>query len=124
MRPGSSQQQARQLSQIAFRVPNRKAEAWLSYFFLTGFLVAFFFIALFSLGLDLLAAAPGFFIAAIRFPPIGSLPPDEHQKRMFLPAHLLRIIEICYVEIKRISTNLERNSKYAELPTVPNFFQF
>jgi hypothetical protein len=36
-----------------------------------GFLVAFFFIVLFSLGLDLLAAVPGFFIAAIHIPPIG-----------------------------------------------------
>jgi hypothetical protein len=58
---------------------NRKAKAWLSYFFLVGFLVAFFFIVLFSLGLDLVAAVPGFFIAAIRVPPIGSLLPDEHQ---------------------------------------------
>jgi hypothetical protein len=34
------------------------------------FLVAFFFIVLFSLGLDLDAAVPGFFIAAIRVPPL------------------------------------------------------
>jgi len=102
------------LFEIAFRVPSRKAKACLSYFFLTGFLVAFFFIVLFSLGLDLLAAAPGFFIAAIRVPPIGSLLPDEHQNLCILPAHLPRIIEICYVKIKWISTNLERNSKYAE----------
>jgi len=46
-----------------------------------GFLVAFFFIVLFSLGLDLLAPIPGFFIAAIRIPPLGSLLPDEHQNR-------------------------------------------
>jgi hypothetical protein len=44
------------------------------------FLVAFFFIVLFSLGLDLVAAVPGFFIA-IRFPPLGSLLPGEHQNR-------------------------------------------
>jgi hypothetical protein len=56
----------------------RRAKAWLSYFFLVGFLVAFFFIVLFSLGLDLLAAVPGFFIAAIHIPPLGSLLPDEH----------------------------------------------
>jgi hypothetical protein len=56
----------------------------LTYFFLTGFLVAFFFIALFSLGLDLVAAVPGFFIAAIRIPPLGSLLPDEHQNLYWL----------------------------------------
>jgi hypothetical protein len=44
-----------------------------------GFLVAFFFIVLFSLGLDLVAAVPGFFIAAILIPPLGSLLPDKHQ---------------------------------------------
>jgi hypothetical protein len=49
-----------------------KAECRLSYFFLVVFLVAFFFIALFSLGLDLVAAEPGFFIAAIfHLPPIA-----------------------------------------------------
>jgi hypothetical protein len=38
-----------------------------SYFFLTGFLVAFFFaMVLFSFGLDLAAFLPGFFIIAIR----------------------------------------------------------
>jgi hypothetical protein len=46
---------------------------------LVGFLVAFFFIVLFSLGLDLSAAVPGFFFAVIRVPPLGSLLPDEHQ---------------------------------------------
>jgi hypothetical protein len=43
-------------------------------------LVAFFFIVLFSLGLDLGAAVPGFFFtAAICVPPLGSLLPDEPQ---------------------------------------------
>jgi len=65
------------LSEIALRV-RRRTKAWLNYFFLVVFLVAFFFIVLFSLGLDLVAALPGFFIAAIRIPPLGSLP-DEHQ---------------------------------------------
>jgi hypothetical protein len=63
-------------------VLNRKAKVQLTYFFLVGFLVAFFFIALFSLGLDLAAAVPGFFFAAfaaIRLPPLGSLLPDKHQ---------------------------------------------
>ena len=46
------------------------------------FLVAFFFIVLFSLGLDFDAELPGFFIAAIRIPPLGLLLPDEHQNRM------------------------------------------
>jgi hypothetical protein len=54
-------------------------QSWLSYFFLVGFLVAFFFIVLFSLGLDFAAAIPGFFLAAIRVPPLGSLLPDEYQ---------------------------------------------
>jgi hypothetical protein len=47
-----------------------------------GFLVAFFFIVLFSLGLDLVAAIPGFFFAAfatILVPPLDSLLPDEHR---------------------------------------------
>jgi hypothetical protein len=43
------------------------------------FLVAFFFMVLFSLGLDLGAALPGFFFTAIRIPPLGSLLPDELQ---------------------------------------------
>jgi hypothetical protein len=47
------------------------------------FFVAFFFIALFSLGLDLVAELPGFFIAAIRIPPLGSLLPHEHQNHHF-----------------------------------------
>lgn len=45
--------------------------------------MAFFFIALFSLGLDLVAELPGFFIAAIRIPPLGSLLPHEHQNHHF-----------------------------------------
>jgi hypothetical protein len=67
--------------EIAFR-KSWKAKAWLTYFFLVVFLVAFFFIALFSLGLDL--ELPGFFIAAIHIPPLGSLLPHEHQNRYFL----------------------------------------
>jgi hypothetical protein len=43
-----------------------RQKTWLAYFFLVGFLVAFFFIVLFSLGLDLLAALPGFLIGAIQ----------------------------------------------------------
>jgi hypothetical protein len=57
---------------------NQKAKAWLTYFFLVVFLVAFFFIVLFSLGLDLDTAIPGFFFAAICIPPLGSLLPNEH----------------------------------------------
>ena len=56
-----------------------EGKAWLTYFFLMGFLVAFFFIVLFSLGLDFGAVVPGFFMAAIRVPPLGSLLPDEHR---------------------------------------------
>lgn len=57
-----------------------EGKTWLTYFFLVGFLVAFFFIVLFSLGLDLGAAVPGFFFAvAICVPPLGSLLPDEHR---------------------------------------------
>ncbi|MBV8054697.1 MAG: hypothetical protein JOZ29_17705 [Deltaproteobacteria bacterium] len=55
-----------------------EGKTWLIYFFLVGFLVAFFFIVLFSLGLDLDAAIPGFFVAAIHVPPLGSLLPDKH----------------------------------------------
>jgi hypothetical protein len=58
-----------------------EGKAWLTYFFLMGFLVAFFFIVLFNLGLDLGAAVPGFFFTAgICVPPLGSLLPDKHQK--------------------------------------------
>jgi hypothetical protein len=73
-----------------------------------GFLVAFFFIVLFSLGLDLVAAVPGFFIAAIRVPPLGSLLPDKHQNWLIWPTQLLRIIEICYVRIKRLTAKFRK----------------
>jgi len=42
----------------------RKARLLTNYFFLV-FLVAFFFIVLFSLGLDLAATLPGFFLTGI-----------------------------------------------------------
>jgi hypothetical protein len=72
-----------------------------------GFLVAFFFIVLFSLGLDLVAAVPGFLIAAILVPPLGSLLPDEHQNR-FNGSSLLCIIEIRYVLIKRFRAKFRK----------------
>jgi hypothetical protein len=50
------------------------------------FFVAFFFMVLFSLGLDLAAALPGFFLAAMHVPPVGSLLPDEHQN-LFSNSH-------------------------------------
>jgi len=76
----------------------------LTYFFLTGFLVAFFFIALFSLGLDLGPDIPGFFFATIRIPPLGSLLPDERQNlRFILLAQIIRIIRISSVRIKRFA---------------------
>ncbi len=71
------------MSEKCLSVLSRKAKAWLTYFFLVVFLVAFFFIVLFSLGLDLAAAIPGFFFAAIRVPPLGSLLPNEHQNWLF-----------------------------------------
>jgi hypothetical protein len=68
----------------------------LGYFFLVVFFVAFFFMVLFSLGLDLDAAVPGFFFIGIRVPPVGSLLGDEHSE----PRPRNRIIEICYAAIK------------------------
>jgi len=41
-----------------------------NYFFLTGFLVAFFFMVLFSLVLGFAALLPGFFAIAIHDPPV------------------------------------------------------
>jgi hypothetical protein len=71
--------------------------------------VAFFFIVLFNLGLDLGAAVPGFFFtAAIRVPPLGSLLPDEHQNLVYLLAQMLRIIEICYVRIKYFAVKFRK----------------
>jgi hypothetical protein len=67
-----------------------------------GFLVAFFFIVLFSLGLDLLAALPGFFIAAIRVPPLWVAAAGRASELIHLVSSTERIIEICYVRIKRL----------------------
>ena len=53
---------------------------FVDYFFLTGFLVAFFFaMVLFSFGLDLAAFVPGFFFIGIRYPPLRSLLLDERK---------------------------------------------
>jgi hypothetical protein len=68
-----------------------------------GFLVAFFFIVLFSLGLDLDADVPGFFFTGMHIPPLGTLLPDEHQN---LP--LSGIIEMCYVAVKRLAPNFKK----------------
>jgi len=86
---------------------DRKAKAWLGYFFLVGFLVAFFFIVLFSLGLDLVAAAPGFFIAAIRIPPLGFAAAGRASE-LSHAASTVRIIEICYVSIKSFASKFKK----------------
>jgi hypothetical protein len=87
------------------------------------FLVAFFFIALFSLGLDLVAELPGFFIAAIRNSSCWVAAAARAPEPLLL-ARLLRIIEICYESIKRFVKNLERNFKCAELLIVLDLFVF
>jgi hypothetical protein len=80
-----------------------KGKDLLSYFFLVGFLVAFFFIVLFSLGLDLDAALPGFFLTGIRVPPLGSLLLDKRSELIDV-----RIIEICYVRIKSLTEEFRK----------------
>ena len=58
-----------------------------AYFFLTGFLVAFFFaMVLFSFGLDLAAFVPGFFFTGIKYPPLRSLLLDE--RKILFARHL------------------------------------
>ena len=79
----------------------------LPYFFLVVFLVAFFFIALLSLGLDLLVVLPGFFLAGIRVPPVGSLLRDELQNLTYLSSSA-HIIEIRYAISKRYGSQFRK----------------
>ena len=100
-------------------------EAWLVYFFLVGFLVAFFFIALFSLGLDLTFAIPGFFFAAaIRLSSSWVAAAERASSRLRPLARILPIIEIRYVRIKRSRSNLERNFKYGDYQINAHNFGF
>jgi hypothetical protein len=78
----------------------------LNYFFLTGFLVAFFFaIVAFSFGLDFGAAAftAGFFFTGIRDSPLRSLLLDERKTELAFCSSSGRIIETRYAVIKRFS---------------------
>jgi hypothetical protein len=63
---------------------------------------------LFSLGLDLLAAAPGFFIAAISGSSYRVAAAGRASELIICQAQLLRIIEICYVQIKRIAAKFRK----------------
>jgi len=63
---------------------------------------------LFSLGLDFAAAIPGFFLAAIRVPPLGSAAAGRVSELVHLQALMLRIIEICYVRIKRFAVKFRK----------------
>ena len=58
-------------------------------------MVAFFFIVLFSLGLDLDRAIPGFFFTAIHIPPLRVAAAGRASELMSV--RLVRIIEIRYV---------------------------
>lgn len=102
--PGSSQQLARHRLCASGRRPGEQIKS--NYFFLTGFLVAFFFaIVAFSFGLDFGAAAftPGFFFTGIRDPPLRSLLLDERKTELAFCASSGRIIEMRYAGIKRFA---------------------
>jgi hypothetical protein len=90
---------------------------FVGYFFLVGFLVAFFFaMVLFSLGLDLAALVPGFFFTGIEYPPLRSLLPDERKNCSLGRSPTDGIIEMRYALIKRSSTSIERNFKFGLHP--------
>ncbi|MGA2411490.1 MAG: hypothetical protein ABSG46_14025 [Candidatus Binataceae bacterium] len=80
------------------------------YFFLTGFFVGFFFAAamvLFSLGLDWAVLVPGFFVTAIRHPPLRTLLLDERLNRwMSSPLIVSGIIEMRYGGFKSLCLSL------------------
>jgi hypothetical protein len=62
---------------------------FVGYFFLVGFLVAFFFaIVLFNFGLDLAAFVPGFFFTGISYPPRRSMLLDKRKISGFYAYHL------------------------------------
>jgi hypothetical protein len=103
-----------------FRPPastfSRGAKLLDTYFFLV-FLVAFFFIVLLSLGLDLAAVLPGFLLTGITHLLLGSLLSDERENSCFVAPRKV-IIEMRYVGIKSFVVSLERNFKAVDNCTV------
>jgi hypothetical protein len=72
------------------------------------FLVAFFFIVLFSLGLDLVAAIPGFFFTAIRVSSSWVAAAGRASELDSFAGSDGRIIEICYEAIKRFAVKFKK----------------
>jgi hypothetical protein len=103
--PGSSQQQARhRFEPPGNALPEGK---FVCYFFLTGFLVAFFFaMVLFSFGLDLAAFVPGFFFIGIEYPPLRSLLLDKRKTFLVPCLSTIRIIETRYALRKHFTNFL------------------
>jgi hypothetical protein len=91
----------------------REAKLLDTYFFLV-FLVAFFFIVLLSLGLDLAAVLPGFLLTGITHLLLGVRCYRMSAKTLVLLLPVKFIIEMRYVGIKSFVVSLERNFKAEE----------